>query len=160
MGRVLGAYGVKGWLKIQPFTDSPENLCAYSTWALNLRDAWRDCAIAHCKVQGTHLVAQIAGCDTREAAALYRGAEIAIDRNELPEPEAGEVYESDLIGLQIVNREGQCLGNVSEIFSNGAHPVMRVVLEKRERLLPVIAQVLISVDLADGKIFVDWGEDW
>jgi 16S rRNA processing protein RimM len=78
----------------------------------------------------------------------------------LPATGPGEYYWTDLIGLEVVNADGASLGTVTGLFSNGAHDVMRVSEGKRERLLPFVATVIRAVDLAGGRIDVEWGADW
>ena len=112
MGEVLGAYGVHGWLKVRPFTASPEGLLAYRVWWLRRDAAWREFAVLESRRHGKAVVARLEGLRTREEAFPWRGAEVAVPRTALPPAEAGEVYLADLIGLTVVNRPGATLGRV------------------------------------------------
>jgi 16S rRNA processing protein RimM len=160
MGRVLGPFGVRGWVKIEPFSEEPETLTRFTAWWLNLRQNWREMAVAESKVQGAHLIARIEGCTDRESASSFSGAEIAVVRAALPPTATNEYYQADLIGLAVINRAGECLGRIAEIFNNGAHEVLRVRNGGAERLLPFAGQVVERIDLAAGEIRVDWGADW
>ena len=92
----------------------------------------------------------------------WRGALIGVPRSELPAAAEGEVYLADLVGLDVVNREGQALGVVVAVDDFGAHPVLRVRADGggRERLIPFVAAHVDEVDLASKRIGVDWGGDF
>jgi 16S rRNA processing protein RimM len=160
MGRVLGAYGVRGWLRIEPFTARPDGLSQYRSWWLRIGGEWREMAVAESERHGKQLVARLEGSLTREQAAGMRGCEIGIPREAMPAPEAGEVYEADMLGLRVVNRSGIDLGQVEGMLDNRAHPVMRVRHEGGESLLPFVAGVIEQVDLEARVVRVDWEPDW
>ena len=160
MGRVLGPFGVRGWVKVQPFTEQPENLGRYGSWWIQVNGEWQWRAVAEWERHGAQLVARFEGCATREEAAVYRGGVIAVPREAMPEPEPGEFYHADLGGLRVVNRAGEELGRIEEVLENGAHPVLRVCGQGAERLLPLVPSVVDEVDLRSGEIRVDWGADW
>jgi 16S rRNA processing protein RimM len=160
MGRILGPFGVKGWVKVATFSESPESLIRRRNWWLGKDGDWREIKVAETERHGDRLVARIEGCDSPEAAQVYRGREVAVARETLPPTRENEFYQADLIGLEVRNLSGEQLGTVAELFSNGAHEVMRVASEEGERLLPFIAQVVQEVDIDAGRILVDWGKDW
>ena len=116
--------------------------------------------MAECRPHGAYLVARFEGCSSPEQAGAYRGAEVALRREDLPEPAAHEFYQVDLIGLAVVNGQGERLGRVAGFISTGANDVMRVEHEGGERLVPATAEVIRKVDLAAGTVEVDWGADW
>ena len=116
--------------------------------------------MAECRVHGAYLVARFRGCDSPEQAGAYRGAEVALKREDLPEPAEHEFYQVDLIGLEVVNERGERLGRVAGFITTGANDVMRVAHESGERLVPATAEVIRKVDLAAGTVEVDWGADW
>jgi 16S rRNA processing protein RimM len=159
MGRVSGPFGVKGWVKLQPFTQAPENLLAYPTWWVGGDGSWQQSRIEGGHVQGDSVVAKIAGCEDRDAAALYRGKDVAVPRDAFPQPAANEFYWADLVGLRVVNEQGEDLGAVKEVFETGANDVL-VVQGGRERLIPFTAPVVKQVDVAARVIRVDWGSDY
>jgi 16S rRNA processing protein RimM len=160
MGRVLGPFGVRGWVKIEPYSEKPGALTRFTRWWLSFRQNWREMAVAESMVHGAYLIARIEGCTDRESASCFNGVEIAVSRAALPPPATNEYYQADLIGLAVMNRAGECLGRIAEIFNNGAHAVMRVSNGGAEHLLPLVGQVVESIDLAAGEIRVDWGADW
>ena len=167
MGRVTAPFGVKGWFKVYTLTAQPDNLCEYPVWWLQRDGEWREMKVAAAKVQGNTLVAQLAGIETREAAAALRGSEIGVPREQLPDAASDEFYWADLIGLKVVDKEQHELGRVVRIVQTGANDVLVVVDEdckKRgaagEILIPFIADAIKEVNIAAGLIAVDWGRDY
>lgn len=163
MGRVIAPFGVKGWVKVQTFSADPENLLRFPVWWVQNGGDWRECRVEKAKVQGEAVVAKLAGCDDRDAAMEYRGLEVAIPREALPQAEKNEFYWVDLIGLEVVNEADENLGRVSRVFETGANDVLVVNDSStggRERLIPFIEQVVKEVSLSRGVIRVDWASDF
>jgi 16S rRNA processing protein RimM len=159
MGRVRAPFGVKGWIKIQPFSQRPDGLLSVPEWWLQDGDGWVNYQVRESAAHGAALIAQLDGVDNRERAAELRGRMVAVPRAALPEPDAGEYYWSDLIGLRVENRPGQDLGTVRSLMETGANPVL--VLEgERERLVPFVEGVIVTVDVPGGKIVADWEPDY
>jgi 16S rRNA processing protein RimM len=159
MGRIVAPFGVRGWIKVRPQTESADGLLAYRTWWLAAQDEWRAHRLLEGRVQGTDLVARLEGIEDRDRAAQLRGSQIAVPRSELPPAPEGEYYWSDLIGLSVVNREGVQLGRVAEIFATGANDVL-VVRGERERLIPFIDPVVVEVNIEASVLTLDWGADY
>lgn len=159
MGRVIAPYGVRGWIKIQPFTAAARNLLAYREWWIDCGGGWQRHCVTQSRLHGDTVVAKLEGCDDRDAASRFRNRELAVPRSALPEPGANEYYWADLIGLSVVNGEGRDFGRVARILPTGANEVL-VVEGERERLIPFIAEVITAVDLVQGVIQVDWGADY
>jgi 16S rRNA processing protein RimM len=159
MGRVAAPYAVRGWLKIQPFTETLDSLLDYPRWQLGRDGRWQTYAVREAKLHGQFLLAELDGVAGRDAAEALTGCEIAVDRAELPAAAEGEYYWDELIGLAVVNRQGEALGEVSGLLETGAHDILRVQGE-RERLIPFVGAIVDSVDLAARRIVVDWGKDY
>ncbi|MEW6313893.1 MAG: ribosome maturation factor RimM [Pseudomonadota bacterium] len=166
MGRVAAPFGVKGWIKVQAYTEVLDSLCDYPVWWLGREgataDAWREVPLAECAVHGQALVARLEGCNDRDAAAMLRGLQIAVPRAQLPPSGKDEFYWADLIGLAVVNRRNEQFGTVAELFETGANDVLvvRGGPDGRERLIPFVASVIDKVDLAARRITVDWEADY
>ena len=160
MGRVTGPYGVRGWIKVRPFTETAEGLVAHAKWWVGREGEWREVTVADAAAHSGQVVALLEGLADRERAAALKGMEVAVPRDAFPETDEGEYYWADLIGLKVANLQGDELGEVAEVFSNGAQDVLRVVEDGHERLIPFVAAVVGRVDLADARIEVDWGKDW
>lgn len=163
MGRVASPYGIKGWVKIQVFTETLDSLLDYPAWKIGKSGNWRDADIEDASMHGDVLIAKFAGCNDRDAAFALRGQEIAVDREELPETEEGEYYWEDLMGLTVINKDGITLGKVAKLMETGAHDVLVVHQdepEKKETLIPFVGVYVLNVDIAQGVIEVDWGLDY
>jgi 16S rRNA processing protein RimM len=159
LGRVSAPHGIKGWVKVQPFTQEIEGLLDYPVWWLGRNGTWQQLKVAEAAVHGANVVARLEGCDDRESAAVLKGREVAVPRTELPAPGEGEFYWSDLIGAAVVNRKDESLGQVVRLLDTGANQVM-VVEGERERLIPFIAGVILEVDIAASRVTVDWERDY
>ena len=152
MGRIAGAYGVHGWVKVAA---EPAALAAQRTWWVG----GSELAVEETKGHSGNLLAKLEGIGTREQARDLAGQPVSVRRADLPEPAAGIYYWSDLLGLEVVNGQGLVLGAVKEMFSNGAQDVMAVT-GTRTRLIPWVPAVVTEVDLAARVIRVEWGADW
>ena len=160
MGRILAPYGVKGWVRVVTFTEAPENLLAYSPWHLMLNGRWQEAEVLHGREHGKGLVVQLAGCEDRDAAAVFSGTDIGVYRSQLPAPDADEYYWSDLVGLQVYTTQGALLGVVDHLIETGANDVL-VIRGEREHLVPFVReQVIRSIDLEAGVMRVDWDPDF
>lgn len=164
MGRAVGPFGVQGWVKIHPYTETSGSLTRYRTWWMGKQEPYTERAVLEAKVHGTAVVARLEGIDDRDAAALLRGMLVAVPRAELPPAKKDEYYWTDLIGLSVVNTEGLRFGTVKDLMETGANDVLVVRGEagaaQQERLIPFIRQVILDVDLQGGTIKVDWGADY
>lgn len=159
MGRIAAPFGVKGWVKVQPYCENHETLMDHARWRIGRNDGGRDLAVIAVKPHGAALIAQFAGVNDRDAASALRGLEVSLPRQVLPPAEEGAFYWTDLIGLRVTNREGIQLGHVASLIESGAHDVL-VVKGRREHLIPFVAPIVGDVDLEGGSIEVDWGEDY
>jgi len=160
LGQVSGVFGVRGWVKVFSHTSPPSNILRYSPWHLGGDDGWEAFEVLEGQSHGKGLIVRLAGLQDREQAANLVGRVIAVDRAQLPEPEAGEYYWTDLQGLRVQTTEGVELGRIHHLFETGANDVL-VVQGDRERLVPYIwGAVIRSVDLEAGLMVVDWDPDF
>jgi len=159
LGKIVGTFGVKGWVKVQSFTDPPENIFEYENWRLHHAGEWQPAKIEDGRVTGKGVLVKLAGMDTPEDARLYVGAQIGVARIELPEPGPGEYYWADLEGLEARGNDGRILGRVDHFRSTPAGDIV-VVRGKREHWIPFVKQRILKVDLQSGHIVFDWAEDW
>jgi 16S rRNA processing protein RimM len=154
MGRIAGSYGVHGWVKVSPGGGAQEGLAAAREWWIGDK-SYKVIAKAH----GATVVAQVNGVATREQALTLKGLAVSVRREALADPGEGHYYHADLLGLEVVNAQGEVLGTVKRLFTNGAQDVMELTGE-RPRLLPWVPAVVKQVDLAKRRIDVEWGLDW
>jgi 16S rRNA processing protein RimM len=159
MGRIAAPFGVKGWVKVQTFSEDPGTLMDFESWRVGRGEQQTQYTVEAIQDHSNTLVAKLVGIDDRDAAYALRGQEISVAKRDLPPPEENEFYWSDLIGLKAVNREGVELGRVDSLLETGAQDVL-VIKGKREHLIPFVAAFVGKVDVAGGTIEVDWGEDY
>jgi 16S rRNA processing protein RimM len=159
LGRIVGLFGVRGWVKVYSYTEPREAVLNYGDWLLGRDGDWQQTAVAEGKRHGKAVIARLQGIEDRDAATELIGSDIGIDRDALPEPEEGHYYWADLEGLTVVQQDGTEVGKVSYLMATGAHDVL-VVDGPVERLIPFVpGQVILDVDLAAGVIRVDWEWD-
>jgi len=168
LGEVVGAYGVRGWVKVRPFGELPETLLGYATWWLKTRGGdWREFAMrpgVEGRLHSGSLLVALTGVETREAALAMKGAQVGVPRSALPAAGKDAYYWSDLTGLAVHNRDGVLLGEVTGLTEHGAHPLLQVARPAGtlgpERLIPFVPAIIDRVDIDAGRIDVDWGEDY
>lgn len=155
VGHILGAQGVKGWVRVFSNTSPRENIVSYSPWVVE-QGLRRDTIAVSGRLQGKNVLARLEGIEDRSQAEELAGCKIFINAQQLPEPEEGEYYWSDLIGLAVESVQGEPLGVVASMLETGADDVM-VLKGDRERLIPfVLDQIVTEVDLANQRMVVDW----
>lgn len=158
LGRIVGVYGVRGWVRVFTETEPREAILGYSPWLLGPHHEPR--VVVAGRRHGKGVVARLAGCEDRDQAIALVDQEIAVDRDQLPPSLPDEPYWTDLEGLEVWTLDGVRLGVVDHLFSTGVNDVL-VVLGDRERLLPFAwGDVVSAVDLDQGRIEVDWDPDF
>lgn len=163
MGRVAAPYGLRGALKVQPLSADPAALTQFAQWWLQPHEVggWQAYGVRASRMQAGMVIGEFEGVATREAAAALRGAMIGVPRTLLPALAADEYYRTDLIGMTVVDRNGQPLGRVVGFIDTGAHPIVRVADDGlRERLIPWVDRYVDRVDMAARRIEVDWATDY
>ena len=180
VGRIVDAWGVKGWVKIQPFSSDPQALFLSRRWFVKPpEDTARrpvgaagrypaSLSIDQVRPHGDIVVALAEGIGDRGAAEALRGARLFIARSNFPAAGKDEYYWVDLIGLAVRNRQGEPLGTVAGLLDTGPHSVLRVrpdgadaaAGEESERLIPFVSAYVDDVNLGQRIITVDWGLDF
>lgn len=176
VGRVAGAWGVKGWLRVVAHADDPQALLASRGWFIRAgarnapaRVVPQLLRISDCRRHGDGVVATAHEIPDREAAEALQGARVFVSRASFPTTGADEYYWVDLIGLEVVNRHGESLGTVAGLLETGAHCVLRLqpdggeqaaAATPDERLIPFVNAYIDSVDLRARRIVADWGLDY
>jgi 16S rRNA processing protein RimM len=166
MGRIVGPFGIRGWVRIKPFTEDPAGLDEYAQWIVRvpegrggLPSCWLGLPLEGFELHSKGPVAKLAGCEGREDAERLRGADVAVTREALGEADEGTMYRVDLVGLQVKDESGAVLGRVEGFFDTGDTGVM-VVKGERERMIPFVPEYVKSVDRASRSITVDWKADY
>ncbi len=164
MGRIVAPYGIFGWVKILPDTETIDGLFDYDTWWIGRDDSWQEVEIETAKVHNDVIVAKLVGVDDRDAALRCKGKQVAVPRTQLPEADADEYYWSDLIGVSVKNKQDIDFGKITDVFETGANDVLVVNVEgapkANERLIPFIADVVLEVDITAKTMLVDWDAEF
>jgi len=187
IGRIADAWGIKGWFKVLPHSASPEALFSAKSWFLlpperpmkpqratqavaAVPPVWTEPLLLNLKEVKDHsdtVVACAQGIEDRNAAEALRGARIFVPRSHFPAAAAGAYYWVDLIGLQVINREGLNLGQVRDLMSTGPQTVLVIESEPAaeggkptERMIPFVSAFVDGVDLPGKCITVDWQPDY
>jgi 16S rRNA processing protein RimM len=159
LGSIGAAFGVQGWVRINSYTDPPDNILTYGRWRIGRSGRWQDIEVEAGRVTAKGVLAKLAGIETPEDARLHVGAEIAVARSELPPPSKGEYYWIDLEGLEAVSKDGVTLGRIDHFRETPAGHVV-VVRGERERWIPFVKERIAQVDLDAGRVVLDWDADW
>lgn len=158
VGRVVGAHGIRGQLRIRSDTEPRQAIFGYQPWLVGAERS--EMRVVDWAAGGKWLLVTLDGIEDRTAAQALAGEEIAVRREELPELPPQQYYWVDLLGSEVTTVDGVALGTVQGMLETGAHDVMRVQGE-RERLIPfVLGRYVRSVDTAVKRIEVDWDPDF
>jgi len=172
VGHITGAFGVQGWVRIHPYSADADALLHAKTWWLGKSAApgrvepeqFNDVEKLEAKLHGDDVVARIMGVVGRDAAEALKGHVVKIQRSHFPVLSGNEFYWLDLIGLNVINLQGESLGVVADLIDNGAHPILRVLRSEAgaefEYLIPFVEHFVPEVDQKNKRITVDWGLDY
>ncbi|MEO7338109.1 MAG: ribosome maturation factor RimM [Caldimonas sp.] len=181
VGRVIDAWGVKGWIKVHPFSQDPQALIRSHRWfvrppddAGRVRPAGvqptypKSLDITQVRQHGDGVIALPRGSADRSAAEALRGARLFVGCSDFPAVDPDEFYWVDLIGLSVVNRDGIVLGTVAGLMDTGPQSVLQVRPEDAgdatagdtDKLIPFVAAYVDDVNLEQRRITVDWGVDY
>lgn len=154
LGAITGAHGVRGLVKVKPFTENPDDVAAYGP--VEDERANRRFTLT---VTGRHkdtVIVRVDGVADRDAADALRGTRLYVDRAALPEPEDGAFYHADLIGLAVVSKTGEALGRVTAVYDFGAGDLVEYAgPDGKTRMLPFTEAAVPEVDIAGGRLVVD-----
>jgi len=170
VGRVVGAWGIKGGIKVKPFAADPQALFSSKRWFVQPPDGPGPrglksvslptlLKVLSAKEQGDGVVATAQELPDRNAAEALQGARIFVSRASFPTPDEDEFYWVDLIGLAVFNRQNVALGAVVGLIETGPHCVLRIQpadTAAPELLIPFVVAYVDSVDLPGRRIAVDW----
>lgn len=172
VGRILDAWGIKGWIKVLPHSASPEALFSSRRWFLLpservVKPAWSGAMLLRVREAKDHsdsVVACAHDLEDRAHAEALKGARVFVPRSSFPSTASDEYYWVDLIGLAVVNREGVALGTVSDLHATGPQTVLVVADASGDkpvdRMIPFVSAYVDQVDLPGRRITVDWQPDY
>ena len=171
VGRIADAWGIKGWFKVLAYSADPEALFSSKRWYLQPAERGPKTfvgtvklAIREAKEHSDTVVASAQDVDDRTAAEALKGARIFIPRSSFPTAATDEFYWVDLLGLDVVNREGVALGQIRDLLSTGPQTVLVIEYTEDgktlERMIPFVSQFVDGVDIPGRRITVDWQPDY
>ncbi|HUS24735.1 MAG TPA: ribosome maturation factor RimM [Candidatus Binatia bacterium] len=156
LGRVVGAFGIHGWIRVRSITRPPQAILEYGQWQVGDRTY----VVREGRPHGALVAVQLEGVADRDAAQALTGATIEVERSALPKLRKGQFYWADLMGASVETVQGETLGVLSGLTSNGVQDVMQVRGD-RERLIPYVSGPIVkAVDPVAKRIVVDWQPDY
>ena len=169
VGHITGAYGLRGGIRVSPYSMDADALLSVKTWWLD-KPSLRPVQVRNAKSHSGDVTATLVDVTDRETAEALKGATVQVSRADFPELPEDEYYWTDLIGLDTVNLQGEALGKVTDMMHNGAQSILRITPEADpnaapdakapERLVPFVDQYVKTVDLQARLITLDWGLDY
>lgn len=169
LGKIVGVWGVKGWIKLHSYTRNRADIAKYKVWYISRNKKGPEketnlnvIDVLQCREQAKGIVAQLKGVDDRDAAAEMRGYGIWVKQSELPDLPDGEFYWQQLIGLKVSNKD-RCIGDVQSILETGANDVLvckSTQTNAADVLIPYTDEVIVEINLDSGTVLVDWDPDY
>ncbi|WWO96753.1 MAG: ribosome maturation factor RimM [Candidatus Dasytiphilus stammeri] len=161
LGKISSPYGIRGWLKINSYTDKKENIISYQPWIIHLNNEYHEIKLEDWKTGKSSFIIKIKGYNTREESSKFSNTNIIGDSSVFPLLEDGEYYWTELIGCHVITKEGCNLGTVLELLSTGSNDVLVVhsslIKNKQQLLIPFIKQEVIkTIDIFSRYIEITW----
>lgn len=159
VGSIGRPHGIKGWVKINSYTEPLNNILNYQPWHLrapNKEIHAHPIEIISHRVNDQHIVVQFENCETPESARLFTNYKIYVQRQKFPQLPYQTYYWTDLEGLSVYTCENTYLGVVQSLFSTGSNDVLIVKGEKRHLIPFLFEHTIKSIDLEQQVIIVDW----
>lgn len=164
MARIAAPFGIKGWLKLQTFTEYADSLDQFDSWFVSSANGWQEIEVEDFAVNVKSVVAKLKGIDDRTAAEKLGKRDIAVPRSWLDQPEKDEYYWIDLIGAKVINEAGETLGTIETLMETGANDVLVVrsgnSTGSTEILIPFVSEYLANVDRQNKVVTVRWERHW
>lgn len=155
IGQIVNTFGIKGMVKIKPFTDDINRFDRLKKVYISNKNGKKEYQIQEIKYHKNMVLMKLEGVDTPEQADLLRQSYLLVDRADEEPLEEGVYYIVDLLGLEVYTDDNKLLGKVDDIFNTGSNDIYVVKDEMgKQILLPGIPDVLKNVDLEKGKITV------
>jgi 16S rRNA processing protein RimM len=156
IGEITRAHGLHGEMRVTPLTDHPERFEGVTECVLwdHVRDAREPCRITGARRQGAAILLSLAGCDTVEAASALVGRLVALPEAEALPLAPGQFYPWQLEGCRVVTDDGREVGRVTRIERSAAQDLWVVSDGARERLIPAVAEIVLEVDVAAGRVVI------
>lgn len=157
IGKIGSTYGVFGWIKIQSYAEHAASIFDYHPWQLTSPNGKRQTIeVEAWKPHMDGLIAKFVGYDTPEDVRVLTGKTIEVPRSTLPELAKHEYYWSDLLGLTVINKNGEVFGKVDHLMETGSNDVLVVKGDKTIAIPYLLGSVVLNIDLEKKEMLVDW----
>ncbi|KTC90794.1 ribosome maturation factor RimM [Fluoribacter dumoffii] len=153
-------HGIKGFVTVHSFTEPRDNVLKYANWHAFINNKWQPIKLTHAEVQNKSIIVQVEGYPERESVACLTNIEIAVQQEQLETLKPGEYYWHQLIGMKVINQQGELFGNVTEIIPTGANDVLVIEGNKRHLIPYLPGQFILDIDSNRQIITVDWDVDF
>lgn len=153
IGKIVNVHGIKGEIKIYPYTDEIDNLCSLKELYFDkeLKDMQK---VSYIKSHKNMLIAKLVGVDTIDIAQTFKDRSIYIFKKDIDEIDT--YYIEDLIGLDVFDLNNEYIGKLTYVFNTLANDVYEVHTKADKLIyLPAILQVIKKVDIFSGKMYVE-----
>lgn len=155
IGKIVNTHGLRGEVKVVPWTDSPEDFEGLSYVYIKINNEYKKLTVKNVKYQKNNVIVNFAEYNDINEILPYKNFVLYADRNDLGELPEGVYYIVDLIGLEVYTEEGEFVGKIADVFNAGASDIYEVKREgKKNLLLPVIDEVVKNVDMESGRVTV------
>lgn len=155
VGQIVNTFGIKGQLKVKPFTDDMERFEELKTIYICKKNEMKKVEIEDVKYNKQCVLLKVKGIEDLTEAEKYKGLFLKIDRKDAKKLPKDTYFIADILGLEVYTDEGELLGKVDDIFPTGANDVYVVKSELgKQILLPSIPEVIKEIDLEKGKVIV------
>jgi 16S rRNA processing protein rimM len=155
IGQIVNTFGIKGMVKVKPFTDNIERFSNLEKIYIKNKSGQTEYKIQEVKYHKNMVLVKFEGIENPEQADLLRNSYLIVDR-ETEEPlEAGRYYIVDMIGLDVFTDDNEYLGKLEDIYNTGSNDIYVVKNELgKQVLLPAIEDVIKNIDMDNKKVIV------
>lgn len=160
VGRFGRPHGVKGFITLHSFTEPKENILGYNDWHMFIDNQWQPVQLLCAEVRNKAIIATVEGYPERDSVALLTNVDVAVSKKQLAALKAGEYYWHELIGMQVINQQGEQFGEVTEVMPTGSNDVLIVEGDKRHLIPYLPGECIISISGEQNLITVDWDVDF
>ncbi len=155
IGKIVNTHGIRGEVKIVPWTDSPECFSDLSSVYIKNKNEYETLTVSAVKYQKSNVIVKFKEFNDINEVLQYKNTVLYAERDDLGELPEGVYYIVDLIGLKVYSEDGEYIGEIADVFNAGASDIYDVKREgKKNLLLPVIDEVVKKVDIKGGKVTV------
>ena len=155
VGQIVNTFGIKGLVKVRPFTDELERFEELKTVYICIKNEMKEVEIEEVKYHKEMVLLKLKGINDMTEAEKYKGCYLKIDRKDAKKLPENTYFIADILGLEVYTEEGELLGKVDDIFPTGSNDVYVVKDELgKQILLPSIPEVIKKIDLENEKVIV------